>query len=96
MSAGVLLGVVVRGHRDAAQRRLLDAVLVHEAHGLHRVLLCGRHDPVGLVERLVPGDGRRLGALPEPAELALGERAEHDHGVGDARVDGRRRVGDRA
>ena len=70
-------------------------MVVHEAHDAHREALGRGHHAVGEGERLLARDRRGRGCRAEALELALGERAEHDDAVGEARGDRRRGVADR-
>ena len=92
---GLRLRMVIGGQRDRAQRLLPHAVLVHEAVHPHREALRRRQHAVRHQVRPLAGDGVDAGGLAEAPVLALRQRAEHDHAVGQAGHDGRRRIGDR-
>ena len=71
--AWIVLGMMVGGQRNRAQRRLLHLMVVHEARHLHREHLRRRHQSVGNSVCILARDHIELRALTEPAELPLGK-----------------------
>ena len=86
--AWVLLGVEVGGERNGFERVRTDVAFVEESLDAHGEGLGGRHEAVGDGEGRTPLDAGDLGAATEAAELALGEGAKDDDGIGVAGGDG--------
>ena len=86
--------MVIGRERDRAHRILPHAMLVHVALHPHGETLGRRKHAIGHQIGLLARDGVDTGGLAETAVLALRQRAEHHHAIGQSRDDGRRGVGD--